>query len=300
MSPHPAALRPAHLLILATFLWGAATVVNKALLGPISPLDLLALQLAPGFLLALLLALALRAAFPRGRDLALAAGLGLMNPGLSYTFSMLGLDRVSASLAALLWATEPLMILLLAALVLRERVTLPIAGIVLCGLAGVGLIVRPGEGAADLRGVALLLAAVALCAVYTVASRSLAIRCAPLALLAVQHGAGLVWALALSAAMRSAGPEPAVELRVLAVAVLTGFLYYGLSYWLYLVALARVPAAVAGAYFNLIPVFALILAALALGERLDAVAWCGAALIVGAAAVLVRLTAGHGGQSGAA
>lgn len=297
MSPLPAALRPAHLLVLATFLRGAATVINKALLGPVAPLTLLSIQLAPGFLLALSLALALRVPFPRRRDLGLALLLGVLNPGLSYSLGMLGLARIPASFAALLWATEPLMILPLGALALREPVTRPVLAVVLLGLGGVWIIAGPGVSGPDPVGLALVPGAVALCAVYTVFSRGPACRSDPLALLSVQHGAGLAWALALLATQSAT--ESGAGAATLVVGVATGFLYYGLSYWLYLLALREVPASVAGACFNLIPFFALLLAALFLGESLTPRQWLGAALILGAAVVLVRLTGpGSGGSAG--
>jgi drug/metabolite transporter (DMT)-like permease len=50
--------------------------------------------------------------------------LGLPNSGLSYTFSMLGLSKTTASVATLLWAAEPVLILLLASLMLREVITI--------------------------------------------------------------------------------------------------------------------------------------------------------------------------------
>ncbi len=292
MNPSAPGLRPAVLLVVATFLWGAATVANKALLGPIAPTALLAIQLAPGFLLAAALALLARARFPRGRDLALALLLGVLNPGISYMFSMLGLSRVSASLAALLWASEPMMILVLATLILREPLGIRLVAAIVAGFGGVVLVVRPGGGGADAAGVGMLLTAVALCAVYTVFSRGLVQRCDALPLLAVQHGAGLGWAVAALALNPVASPPGSggAATGTLAAAAMTGFLYYGISYWLYLLALRRVPAAVAGAWFNLIPLFALILAALFLGERLGSQQLLGAAVILGAALVLARET----------
>jgi drug/metabolite transporter (DMT)-like permease len=49
--------------------------------------------------------------------------LGLLNPGISYALSLVGLPYATASLSALLWAVEPLLIVGLAWLVLHERQT---------------------------------------------------------------------------------------------------------------------------------------------------------------------------------
>ena len=63
-------------------------------------------------------------------------------------------------------------------------------------------------------------------------------------------------------------------------AALSGLLYYAAAYWLYLTALRFVPAAVAGAYFNAIPVFGVGLAIVFLGETLTADQWAGVAAIM--------------------
>jgi probable blue pigment (indigoidine) exporter len=50
------------------------------------------------------------------------AALGVLNPGIAYALGLIGLTTITASLSVLLWALEPVLILLLAALVLRERI----------------------------------------------------------------------------------------------------------------------------------------------------------------------------------
>jgi drug/metabolite transporter (DMT)-like permease len=57
-------------------------------------------------------------------------------------------------------------------------------------------------------------------------------------------------------------------------------MYYVAAFWCYLRALRAVPAATAGMFLNLIPVFGVAAAYLFLGERLSAVQWAGAAAIV--------------------
>ena len=58
-----------------------------------------------------------------------------------------------------------------------------------------------------------------------------------------------------------------IGLPQLATAALSGLMYYAAAYWLYLAALRVVPAGVAGAYFNAIPVFGVGLAIVFLGEN---------------------------------
>ena len=97
---------------------------------------------------------------------------GCSIPGLAYALSLIGLTEITASLAVLLWATEPIFILALAALVLGERVGLAIvasSAVAIAGLRARRRSTRPP--AARRSGIALTVAGVVVCAVYTVATR---------------------------------------------------------------------------------------------------------------------------------
>jgi drug/metabolite transporter (DMT)-like permease len=121
--------------------------------------------------------------------------------------------------------------------------------------------------------------------------RKLTIDCDPLASLAIiQSVAILVALLALvfdsGLHKDSAGPSPTTTW--LAVG-LSGFLEYGLGYWLYLIGLRTVRASVAGLYLNLCPVFVIALAYVFLGETLTPTQWAGAMIILFAVAVISLL-----------
>lgn len=137
--------RFAWFLVAAAASWGFATVVSKSALSAFHPLVLLVVQLTAS---AAFLGIAVGARrerpanSPTTRKLAL---LGLLNPGLSYALSVAGLTMISASLSVLLWAAEPLLILLTAAVMLRDRITLPTVTLTLAAAAGVVLIVQHGS-----------------------------------------------------------------------------------------------------------------------------------------------------------
>jgi drug/metabolite transporter (DMT)-like permease len=294
-------LPPYVLLVVACALWGAATVVTKALLGSVAPVTLLVLQLTPSAAILWAAVLASGARMPPVSALPPLLLLGLLNPGLSYTLSLIGLAGISASVATLLWASEPLMILGLAALVLRERVTPRLLAVMATGLVGVALVAEVGAGFAsdngDPAGIALLLLAVLCCAVYTVFSRKFSDSADPLATVALQQTAACVWAVGLLFAETQYGAPGdffALEAWVIGCAALSGLMYYAAAYWLYISALRFVPAAVAGSYFNVIPVFGVMLAFVFLGERLTPVQWAGALTILASVVMLVRLTKGSG------
>jgi drug/metabolite transporter (DMT)-like permease len=285
------------LLIVACALWGAATVMNKALLVAIPPVSLLAIQLIPSAAVLWVAARLSGIRFLKGWGVLPLVMLGLLNPGISYTLSLIGLARISASVSTLLWAAEPLMVLAIAAVVLKERMTWPLLSVIVVGVFGVGLVANPREGFAsadnDLLGILLLLSAVLCCAFYTVFARKLADSADPLFTVAIQQTAGAGWTVVLllgdtrygSVADLGATPTP-----LIGAGMFSGLLYYAAAYWLYITALRTVPAAVAASYFNVIPVFGVGLAFLFLGETLTMAQWAGAGAILLSVVGLVQLT----------
>jgi drug/metabolite transporter (DMT)-like permease len=288
---------PSALLIVACAFWGAGTVLNKALLASLSPVSLLFLQLAPSAGVLWLATFLSGARLPKASAFAPIAALGVLNPGFAYTLSLIGLSRVSASVTTLLWASEPLMILLLATVFLREPVSLRLVAVMAIGAAGVALVAELPHGfqtaGNEPIAVFLLLTAVLCCAFYTVFSRGLSGSADPLPIVAIQQTAGLGWTAALLSARTDFGDWSDianVALPQLATASLSGLMYYAAAYWLYLAALRFVPAAVGGAYFNVIPVFGVGLALAFLGETLTTIQWAGVAAIMASVTGLARLT----------
>ena len=171
MSRSSIAPRDLAALILAATCWGVGTVISKAALAEISPFTLLPIQLAAS--LAILAVLMRRQGISfRTEGSPLLGRLGLLNPGLAYALGLIGLTTITASLYVLLWALEPLMILFLAALFLRERITPAFVVLSLIAVAGMVVIVYdPSSSSGQLIGVALTLAGIVCCAVYSVVAR---------------------------------------------------------------------------------------------------------------------------------
>jgi len=199
---------------------------------------------------------------------------------------MLGLARTTASVATLLWAAEPAMIVAMAWLVLQEVITarlLVLTATAACGVLLVTGIADTGESLADSGyGAILILAGVACCALYTVLSRRIASRIDPLFTVAVQQSVGLMWALAIWPLEHGAGIDSVLGLsqRDLVGAAISGLMYYAAAFWFYLRALQSVPASTAGVFLNLTPVFGVTIAQMFLGERLTQLQWVGAAIIL--------------------
>jgi probable blue pigment (indigoidine) exporter len=278
--------RAAISLILAAAAWGFGTVIAKRAVTEVAPIALLALQLGSSVLFLTLL-MQWRGVPLRDPSMPPLLGrLGLLNPGAAYGLSLLGLTSISASLSVLLWALEPLLILVLAAVVLRERAGPAV--VLLSGIAIVGLTVvaQPALSATAL-GVLLTVAGVVCCAVYTiVVRRSIAAADSTAQVILTQQAYAFGLALAIAAALALAGRDVGlanVTPLGIASAVGSGLLYYAVAYWFYLGGLRRVPASVASASFYLVPVFGVTGGLILLGESLSASQWVG--VVVAAVAV---------------
>jgi probable blue pigment (indigoidine) exporter len=219
-------------LILAASCWGFGTVISKRAVAEIQPLTPLPIQLGSSLLLLAVLMRARNMPFRDGNASPILGRLGVLNPGLAYALSLLGLVTMTASLSVMLWALEPLLILALAAWLLRERVT---PGLVILSLIPVGgmllVIYQPG-GVGSPIGVILTLAGVGCCAIYTViARRWLSTADSTTQVIVAQQAYALAFAFLLVTAawmVWGAALPVAISPTGLASAIGSGVLYYGL------------------------------------------------------------------------
>jgi drug/metabolite transporter (DMT)-like permease len=288
-------------LVLAATCWGLGTVISKAALDEMPPLALLPVQLAASLAI-LIVAMRLRGVSLRSGGPALLGRLGLLNPGIAYALSLAGLVTVTASLAVLLWALEPLVILFVAAWFLHERITPSLVLLSAIALGGMALVVYdPAMGSAELGGVVLTLAGVGCCAAYTVIARRFipdAAETSQVILAQQAYALGLTLAVVSLAGLAGGAIAPATLTPLgLASAIASGALYYAGAYWFYLGALRTVPASLAAMAFYLIPIVGVAGGALLLGEWLDVQQWVGAVVVLGALLAVLRQRADQPAES---
>jgi drug/metabolite transporter (DMT)-like permease len=289
------ALRASLLLATSAALWGLFTVATKGLVARAPPLLVLVVQLLGSVVFLWAAVLVTRAPLRLDRGAALASLSGLLEPGLAYTFGIIGLALTTASNASLIGAAETPLIVLLSWLFLGERFGARTLALAVLAGAGVGLLVLPdlqGLASGSILGDLLVGLATLLAAIYVTVCRRLVAGIAPLPLAALQQTVGLAWALAVLVAGRAAGWAPAAPADLSTVTVLlvgaSGVLGYALTFWLYLAGLRHLPASRAALFLALIPVFGVAGAALLLGERLVLAQWAGAVVVVGAVGAMVR------------
>lgn len=267
--------------------------MTKGVLDVVPPLTLLVVQLVSSLVFLWAVILVKRPTLTLNREFKWLALAGWLNPGLAYTFGLLGLALTTASASALIWAAEPVLILGLAWPILKERPSRLFVLLSLGAVAGAVLVVGSG-GTADgqVMGNLLILTAVFCCAVYTVLSRRLVTHIDPVLLTAVQQLVSLVWAAAIWIVVgfvtdKGAAAEP-VPFSTWLWAALSGVVYYGLAFWFYITGLKQTTASQAGFFLNLIPIFGLTGAYAFLNERLTLVQGVGALLILAAVFALSR------------
>lgn len=285
-------MRNVAFLVLAAACWGTGTVVSKQAVAEIAPLTLLPIQLATSVVFLLVLTRARGIALPSGSEGRLLGRLGLLNPGLAYALSLIGLAEITASTSVLLWASEPLFILALAAVVLGERVGVAILAPSAIAIVGLALVVLDPAAGGSVPGIVLTVAGVVVCAVYTVATRKWLLGSdSTFGVVLAQQLYALGFASVVVVALAASGRQmlPAqVSAAGLASAAASGLLYYAFAYSFYLSALRHVRASIAAASFYLIPVFGVAGGWLA-GERLEPLQWLGAILVViSVAAITIR------------
>jgi drug/metabolite transporter (DMT)-like permease len=277
---------PVALTVVAATSWAAATILTKVALRALEPIDLLGIELLSSAVAMCCLLAARGRPFLPTKWLAFA-GLGVLEPGLSFGLFDFGLSRTGAADGAILIASQGLLGIVLARALLGERVAAATGAAVAVGFAGAVLVglAETGNGA-SLTGDVLVLVASVAAAGNGVGVRRLSAEADNLAATTTQLvAAALVVApiVLIADARGSAGVAGADRAHLLA-AVATGLLGGAVPFLAFNRAIRDLPVARAGLLLNLIPVLAAGGAVVALGERLRWPEILGGALVVGAAA----------------
>jgi len=219
------------------------------------------------------------------RDVALMSLVGM----LGYTVMIFeGVRRTSAVDAGIITATLPAVAALLSVLLLRDRLARLQWGAIALAVAGLMLVQTRAQdaSAATLLGNVLVMGAVLCEAGFVIIGKRLAPPYRPFRLALAANVAGLMLSLPLMLAEGRAG-----ELASLPATTMFAATWYVLSasvfsLWLWYRGLAHVPAWAAGLATAALPVSALVVSYIILGERLDAVR------IIGAGCVLASIALG--------
>lgn len=131
------------LIVFITLVWATCYAVIKIGLRETTPLFFAALRALPAGVILLVVAGLTRRPLPSGSAWGWIALLGFFNVTLGFGGMFLGTERLTTGVAAVLNNSQPLIVAVLAALLLRERLTATKVGGLLLGFAGVSLITAP-------------------------------------------------------------------------------------------------------------------------------------------------------------
>lgn len=279
------------LCVLAMVTVGSTVVASKVIAGGLPPFTATALRFAMALPVFLVLLWLTRTPWPRPgrRDLALLvcqAGLG----SVGYTVLLiLGVRWAPAASAGVVAGTLPAVAALVAVIALRERPGRFLVGSIVLATAGVLAISWPGAGQAPagdsrspaaLIGNLLVLGAVVCEAMFILLNKRLRVPVRPLALSTLMTAFGLLLSL-VPALFERAWEHP------LPAEALAGVAYYALvptvlGFVLWFAGSSRLRGAEAALFTAVLPVSALALAALWLGESISLAQIGGAACVLGA------------------
>jgi drug/metabolite transporter (DMT)-like permease len=263
---------------------GAATVASRAVVEEVGPATLALLRYAIGACCLLPFFLAAPRVRFQGRDLAAVAALGIGQFGILVALLNVGLLHVTSARAALLFATFPLMTMLLAAALGRERLSVTKALGVAISFAGVGLalldkLAVEAAGAGAWAGVAAVLGAALTGAVCSVLYRPYLQKypTLPVSTLAMIASVFFLGLLAVPEGALETVPRlgPCAWAVIFFIGVSSGIAYFG---WLW--ALGRLPPTQVTVFLSLSPITAALLGALLLGESLTLLTLAGLAAVV--------------------
>lgn len=283
------------LIVLAAVLWGTVGVATKTIfrLSDTNPLSIGFFRLA--FAVPVLLAACWRALGRRmfgiaPRDLGLMLLMGTLM-ALYQVCYFASIERVGVAIAVLVTlCTAPVMIALLSALLLRERLTGSVLLALVCALAGTAMLIWVGPDTSGARkdtlaGVLLALGSAFGYTVLTLCSRALAGRYHPLQPITIGFAAGALLLLPFALATGFVFSYPAGSWALL---LYLGLVPTALAYVLFLSGIRRITATVASIVTLVEPLTSTMLAWLLFGEQLGPLGVFGAALLLGAIGLLYR------------
>ena len=256
----------------AAAIWGGMYVVSDVVLRTVPPFTLLTLRLVLGLaVLLLFLRRMTHLELPRGREALKVLAVGFIGFGISVGAQFVGTDKSTAVNGSLITSASPAFILLFAALILREQLTL--RRILAVALATVGVVVIIDISQADFGSdtfagdIALAIAAITW-GLYSVLVRLVCQRWDTLVVTVYAFVGGL--ALVVPAALVELPQRPIGDIDG---GTVLGILYLGIvstagAMWLWNRAFALVSASVASLFFFAQPLVGAFLGVVLLGQAL--------------------------------
>ena len=279
-----------HLLMpVATFFWALGHPVGRIILQEVHPFQLGSVTLGVGFI-SLLVFCAVTGRIktlielPK-KDLFLSLLLGILGFFLYQILTFSALKRIPASMNAILISTNVILIMLFAALFLRERIgKFRIIGILLAAAGVFFVIFNRGfelESGIGVLGCLFSMGAAIVFSLYSVFAKRILEENDPVVIVTLALFSGAVLLLILSSLTVGIGGLVRVKAVTWVLMLVLGTGMIGISYPIWFFCLKKLPASQISIYIYTTPMFAVILSLVILEERFSWLFWLGGALILG-------------------
>jgi len=259
--------------ILSSSIGGVNTAVTRFTIGATDPATLAALRFGLGFLFLLPVALALRSRWPRRRDWAGVAALGILFFAIFQGVFNLALRYTTAARGALALSMLPLITMVVAALLRIEPLTARKTAGVLIAIAGVAAALVTGLADAPAgawRGDLIMVAGTLCFALYSVWSRPLIARSSPLTFVTMGMGSGSACLLGPAWVSGGLAATGGFDWPQWIAILYLGVVGAALTFFLWVLALEHTTPTRVASTITLNPVTASLLAAPLIGEPIGA------------------------------
>ncbi len=255
----------------AAAIWGGMYVVSDVVLDIIPPFTLLSIRLLIGLLVLAFLLRRQGAPLPRGRELLLLIGVGVVGFGVSVGAQFVGTNLSSSINGSLITSAAPAFILIFAALILRERLTPRRVIAVALATIGVLIIIDPTQAdfsSSTFAGDVTLFIAAITWGLYSVLVRLVSAGRDTLVVTTFAFIGGLLLTIPASPIELS---SRSVDFAQIDAGVIAGILYLGVistavAMWMWNRAFALVDASVASLFFFAQPLVGATLSVALLGQ----------------------------------
>jgi drug/metabolite transporter (DMT)-like permease len=276
---------PAFALLLAAVLWSSSFIALKIAFRAYDPMVVIFGRMLVASLCFLLVSKRVTQAlhYRRG-DYKLILFMAFCEPCLYFIFEAKAVQNTTASQAGMITAILPILVMVGALLLLKERIKKKAwlgAGIAVAGVCWLTLESSPSMDAPNpLLGNFLEFLAMVCAAGYTIALKFLTERYSPFFLTAMQAFIGCIFYLPLLFMPSTSLPNQLHPGPGLAIVYLGAVITLG-AYGLYNYGVKHLPANLAASYINLIPIFSVLLGWLVLDETLTIWQICAGFFIIG-------------------
>lgn len=263
---------PVFSLVMAMLLWGSSFVAMKIALQGYHPMQVVFGRMLIASLCFVIFIPSFRKLNWRRRDIKYLLTMAICEPCFYFLLEARALELTSASQAGMVAAIMPLLVAVMAWALLKEQIqrqtmigfAVAIAGVCWLSLAGDSSDNAPNP----LFGNFLEFLAMVCAAGYTIALKHLTSNYPPLFLTAFQAFIGSLFFFPFLLHPNIGWPLSWEPIPALAVIYL-GIAISCLAYLCYNYGVSRIPANRAGAFINLVPVFAVIMGMVIMGDKLN-------------------------------